>query len=128
MLFKGLAALHERHETPHRAILLLATISITYIFLGSAEMLMQYMGFALSVFPLVAVVGLIYLRARRPEIARPWKVPLYPLFPILFIALTLLMMFARLMAWTSTSLFALLVLAASVPVYFVWRAFITKRG
>jgi len=126
MLFKSLGTLHERHETPHRAIILQAAIAITYIFLGSAEMLMQYMGFALSVFPLVAVIGLIVLRIKHPELPRPWKAPLFPLFPALFIALTLLMMGASLMAWTTTSLFALLVLVASIPVYFLWRAFVRE--
>ncbi|MDR2733702.1 MAG: amino acid permease [Spirochaetota bacterium] len=127
MLFRSLGALHERYETPHRAILLQAAVSITYIFLGSAEMLMQYMGFALSVFPLIAVAGLIVLRIRRPDLARPWKVPLFPLFPAIYIALTLIMMIASLLAWTSTSLFALLVLAASVPVYYIWRFFAMTR-
>jgi len=126
MLFRSLGLLHERYETPHRAILLQAAVSVTYIFLGSAEMLMQYMGFALSVFPLIAVAGLIVLRIRRPDLERPWKVPLFPLFPAIYIALTLIMMIASLMAWTATSLFALMILAASIPVYFAWRYFVTK--
>jgi len=126
MLFRSLGTLHARYETPHRAILLQAVIAIGYIFLGSAGMLMQYMGFALSVFPLLAVIGLIVLRIRRPDLPRPWKVPFYPLFPVLYIVLTLGMMVASLLAWTATSLFALLVLAASIPVYFLWRAYIAR--
>jgi len=89
---------------------------------------MQYMGFALSVFPLIAVAGLIVLRVRRPDLARPWRVPLFPLFPVIYIVLTLIMMIASLMAWTATSLFALLVLAASVPVYYLWRFFVEKSN
>ena len=128
MLFKSLGVLHTRYETPHRAIILQAVLAITYIFLGSAMTLMQYMGFSLSVFPLLAVIGLIYLRIKRPDLPRPWKVPFYPLFPVIYIVLTLGMMIASLMAWTTTSLFALAVLGVSIPVYFVWRRYVGRNA
>jgi len=121
MLFAKLGTLHPKFETPYLAVGLQALIAITYIILGTAQDLMMYMGFALSVFPLLSVIGLIWLRITRPELPRPWKVPFYPLFPVLYIVLTVVMMIASLMAWTNTSLTALAVLAASVPVYYGWR-------
>lgn len=127
MLFAKLGTLHPRFETPHLAVGLQALIAITYIILGTAEDLMMYMGFALSVFPLLSVIGLIWLRITRPELPRPWKVPFYPLFPVLYIVLTIAMMIASLMAWTNTSFTALGVLAASVPVYYGWRYLVGRN-
>lgn len=128
MLFSRLGNLHPRFETPHLAIGLQALIAISYILLGSAADLMMYMGFALSVFPLLSVIGLVWLRRRRPSLPRPWKTPFYPLFPLLYIVLTLAMMIASLLAWTTTSLTAIGVLAGSVPVYCIWRWLVERNS
>jgi hypothetical protein len=42
----------------------------------------------LLVSSLLAVVAVIWLRWRRPEVVRPFKVPLYPVPPLLFAAAT----------------------------------------
>lgn len=128
VVFAKLKHVSPKFNTPVYSIMLQIVIAVVYVFTGSAKSLMEYMGFALGIFPLMAVAGLIYFRIRHPEIERPFRVPLYPLTPIVFIVLTSGMMIAALSSWTATSLFALGAVIAGVPVYYGWRWFLRRRG
>lgn len=126
MLFHWLAALHPRYGTPWLAICVQMGLAIIYVLLGSAMTLVIYMGFALSVFPVLAVIGMMYMRFKQPGLLRPYRVPLYPYVPLLYIGLSVTMMTAALMTWTSTSLFSIGVLLAGIPVYYLWRFFVKQ--
>ena len=52
---------------------------------------LDYIGLPLTIIMGATVTGVIVLRQREPEIQRPFRVPLYPLPPIHFIALALWM-------------------------------------
>ncbi|HOO72498.1 MAG TPA: amino acid permease [Spirochaetota bacterium] len=123
MIFRSLANVHERFGTPHRAILLQMFLAVLYVMSGNAMTLVIYMGFALNIFPLLAVVGLVYMRVKCPGLHRPYRVPLYPLVPLVYIVLSSVMMAAALVNWTATSFFALGAVALGVPVYFIWKRF-----
>jgi len=123
MIFRSLSSVNGRFGTPHLAILLQMFLAVAYILAGSAMTLVIYMGFALNIFPLLTVIGLMYMRIRRPDIARPFRVPLYPVIPLVYIILSLSMMIAALMNWTETSFFAMGAVAVGVPVYYLWRRF-----
>jgi APA family basic amino acid/polyamine antiporter len=127
MLFQSLGTVSERFQTPAFAITLQVVLSVFYVFIGNSTLLMEYMGFALGIFPVLTVAGLIYLRRKHPEIPRPFKVPLYPLVPIVFIAFSVFMLVAGFMAWTKTSRFALLVVLAGIPVFYLWRWYNARR-
>lgn len=128
MIFSCLARLHPRHETPWLAILIQTALAIVYVYLGSAMTLVIYMGFALNIFPVLAVIGLMSMRRRKPDLRRPYRVPGYPLVPLFYIVASIFMMIAALMSWTSTSLFALGVLAAGVPAFWLWRRTTVHSG
>ncbi|HNU92430.1 MAG TPA: amino acid permease [Spirochaetota bacterium] len=121
LIFRSLSKIHPRFETPALAICIQMAFAVLYIFTGSAMTLVIYMGFALNVFPVLTVVGLMILRRREPGLRRPYRVPLYPLVPLVYIGLSIAMMIAALLNWTSSSLFAIGVLALGVPVFYVWK-------
>lgn len=127
MLFGFLGTVSERFRTPAYAIMLQVVLSVFYVFIGNSTLLMEYMGFALSIFPVLTVVGLIHLRRTRPDIPRPFRVPLYPLVPLVFITFSMFMLIAGFLAWTATSRFALLVVLAGVPVFYLWRWYTARR-
>ncbi len=127
MLFGILGSVSERFGTPAFAIALQVVLSIFYVFIGNSTLLMEYMGFALGIFPVLTVIGLIYLRKKHPEIPRPFKVPLYPLVPLVFIVISVFMLAAGFLAWTNTSRFALLAVLAGVPVFYLWRWHASRR-
>lgn len=121
MIFHSLAKVNERFGTPVHAILLQMVLAIIYVYSGSAMTLVIYMGFALNVFPVLAVIGLIVARKKFPDLNRPYTTPLYPLVPLTYIILSIIMMIAALCCWTITSAFAIGVLLLGIPVYYVWQ-------
>jgi basic amino acid/polyamine antiporter, APA family len=50
------------------------------------ETVMKYIGITLSLFTCLTVIGMMRLRFSEPNLPRPFKTPLYPLTPILFLA------------------------------------------
>jgi APA family basic amino acid/polyamine antiporter len=66
------------------------------------------------------------MRIKHPDIPRPFRVPLYPVTPLVFIFLSTGMMVTGFMAWTATSQFALFVLLLGVAVFYIWRYFLNR--
>ena len=130
LTFAKLANVHPTFGTPYLAILVQMIIALIYIFIGKdhIEMLLVYMGFSLGIFPLMAVIGMVIMRFKAPEIERPFKVPLFPLIPAIYILLTISMMVASLIMWTETSLTALGVLSVGVVIYYIWRHFTKEKN
>ncbi len=127
MMFKSLSRLHPRYETPWIAILIQSALAIFFVIAGTATTLGYYMGFALNIFPVLAVIGLMYMRFKEPGLARPFRVPLYPLTPIIYILLIVTMMAAALVNWTTTSLFAIGIVVAGIPVFYLWRWVVERK-
>ena len=126
MIFRSLARVHPRFETPHIAILVQMVLAILYVFIGSALTLVIYLGFALSLFPLLAVAGLLYLRHARPEMKGSYRVPCGTLVPLVYIAFTIAMMLAALVTWTKTSCCAIAVVLLGIAVFHVRERIIRK--
>jgi APA family basic amino acid/polyamine antiporter len=127
MIFQYLAYESPRFSTPSVSISIQMILAIFYVFVGTAQTLMVYMGFALSIFPLLTVIGLMYMRYKKPDLKRPFRVPFYPFIPLIYIVLTAVMMVAGFLAWTKTSWFAILVVMLGIPVFYIWR-WIVKRA
>jgi APA family basic amino acid/polyamine antiporter len=127
MIFRSLAEVHPRFGTPFVSIFVQMLLAMLYVFTGSAMTLVIYMGFALNIFPVLAVIGLMRLRRTRPEMARSYRVPFYPLVPLVYISLTVAMMTAALLNWTETSFFAIAVVIAGIPVFYLWQRLINKK-
>lgn len=123
MIFRWFSGISERFNTPHRSILIQTVIAVIYVFLGreSIESLLGYMGFALGIFPLLAIIGLVMIRYRRPDIQGGYRTPLFPVIPLIHIILTLVMMIASLVTWTKTSMTAIGVVCLGILVYLVWK-------
>lgn len=96
ILFSSLAKIHPKTNTPVIAIMVQIVLSILYVFSVNPDTLVNYMGFALSIFPILTVGGLIYWRHKFPDIKRPYKVFAYPITPIIFIGSSIIMLIASL--------------------------------
>lgn len=76
---------NQKHSTPGKAILLQAVIAIIMVITSSFNKLLIYIGFTLSLFALLTVVGLIVIRLKYPAVDRPYRTFGYPVTPVLFI-------------------------------------------
>lgn len=126
VLFRFLSTVPGKSSSPVYAIITQIALSIFYVFVFDDDELFSYMGFALSVFPILTVIGVIYLRRTQPNAVRPFKVPGYPVVPAIFILLSSAMLALSLAnAFTSEKKFgyimALVVVLGGIPIYYVWK-------
>ncbi|MEL6867580.1 MAG: ethanolamine permease [Bacteroidota bacterium] len=79
---KVLGQVHSRFKTPSNALLLNMLIGIIALFTGKTGEIITIACFgALSLY-MISMVSLLVLRKNEPELERPFKVPLYPVAPI----------------------------------------------
>jgi APA family basic amino acid/polyamine antiporter len=125
-IFHSLEKISKKYQTPYVAIIIQMVIGVFYTFIGFDAILKMliYMGFALSIFPFLAVLGMVYSRYKYPEIHRPFKVPLYPVVPVIYLVLSSCIMVTTLITETLPSLFALGVVAVGIGIFILWQRLI----
>ena len=88
------------------------------LFTQRFEDVVQYTQFSLLLCSLLTVVGVIVLRFTNPKIARPYRVWLYPVPPVVFSIITIWMMFYLLRSHTAESLAGLATALSGLLLYF----------
>jgi APA family basic amino acid/polyamine antiporter len=83
-------AARNRRGAPTRAVLLQQGLAVGFILTDSFEGVLTFAGFTLTLFALLTVLGVLRLRRREPGLARPFRVPLYPWPPLLFVLVSCL--------------------------------------
>ncbi len=79
----GLGKVHPRFKTPANALLLNMAIGIIALLTGKTGEIITIACFgALSLY-IISMISLLVLRKKEPELERPFRVPLYPWFPII---------------------------------------------
>ncbi|MEM9571643.1 MAG: amino acid permease [Pseudomonadota bacterium] len=74
---------------PTTAVLVQSGLALIFVATATFDQVLVFAGFTLALNSLFAVLGLFVLRVRQPNLARPFKVPLFPILPLVFLALTL---------------------------------------
>ena len=75
-----------RTGTPSAALWLQTAWTLALVAVGKAETLLAYTTCAMLLSGILMVLAVVVLRRRAPALPRPFRVPLYPLPPILFVA------------------------------------------
>lgn len=73
---------------PSRAIYFQAFIALVFVLTSSFDAVLVFSGFTLGAMSFATVLGLFVLRLRQPDLARPFKVSLFPLPPLIYLGLT----------------------------------------
>jgi APA family basic amino acid/polyamine antiporter len=84
---QSLSFFAPRRDVPHLALIFQTTIALVLVFLSGLRELMEATQIALTLSTSLVVAGCMILRYRSPELPRPVKVPLYPLPPLIFLAM-----------------------------------------
>src|SRR6266498_2847596 len=106
---------------PANAVLVQLLIVNLLLLTRSFELVVVYIQFALLLCSLLTVIGVVVLRMARPEIARPYRLWLYPIPPIVFAAITVWMMVYLLRSKTTESIAGLGTAIAGFLLYFCAR-------
>lgn len=127
LFFKFVSYLHPKFHTPVFSFLVQGILAIIYVWSGTYEQILTYMGFALSIFPVLSVIGLIYLKIKHPEIKSPYQTPLYPLFPLIFIIFSIFTMMVSFIGRPLECTVAIIAILAGIPFYLFWIKVIHKN-
>ena len=118
---KRLGGIHSEYGSPASAIFLQSLWASVLVLSGTFEQLVVYSGFVLVLFSSLAVAAVIVLRLRRPGLVRPFRVPLYPLTPLVFLGFSLWILYFTLRGRPTESLFGIATVLLGLPLYFYWR-------
>lgn len=116
---KFFGKISDKFRTPVNALLFEAVLATLYVLSGSFETLTNLAVFAVWIFFVMAVYGIFILRSKHKHIERPYKVPLFPIVPIIGIAGGIYILISTLITTTSYALFGLAITALGLPVYFI---------
>ena len=120
VFFRALADVHPRFGTPALAVAASAAWAMLLAVSGTFEQLFTYVVFASWIFAALAAGSVFVLRRRRPDAARPFRVPGYPVTPALFIAAAAAIVGNTILARPVQALIGLGVVATGVPAYVSW--------
>ncbi|MCP4607471.1 MAG: amino acid permease, partial [Planctomycetes bacterium] len=85
LFFKIFRSTNQKHHVPTYSIILQAVISIVMVLTSTFYAILIYVGFILSIFASITVLGMMVLRIKAPDHPRAYKTWGYPLTPLLFI-------------------------------------------
>jgi basic amino acid/polyamine antiporter, APA family len=93
--FRIFERVHPEHRIPHVSLLMLGLVAAIFCFFKLADVIAALVVIRIIVQFLVQIVGLLILRARKPEAPRPYRMWLYPVPAILAIGAFLFVLFSR---------------------------------
>ncbi len=113
----------SKMDTPARAIYIQAALAIVYLLSSTFEQMITYIGFTLNLMTMLAVLGMIILRQRKPNSpVRHYRLKPYPALPVLFLLVNAWIMVYGLIYRPLESVAGLLTAALGL---LVWR---TMKG
>ena len=128
VFLESAARVHPTYRTPILAIVAQAVWASFLVLCGSLSQLVSYTGFAVVLFAGIAVAALFVLRRREPGAERPYKALGYPIAPAFFVLASAGMVIAEINRVPDTAFAGLAVIAAGIPVYFLFARKKALRG
>lgn len=118
----------NKNGVPANATLFIVVLSVIYALSGQFNLLSDLSMFAIWAFYTLTFIGVIKLRKTQPDLKRPYKVPFYPVIPIISICSGLFVVIDQLflagMKSSMISLGGVIVTLIGLPVY----AVMTKKN
>ncbi|MGE0814684.1 MAG: APC family permease [Vicinamibacterales bacterium] len=116
--FRAAATVHPEYRTPHVAIVITSTWAALLTLTGGYEALFTYVTFASVLFGTFGGVAIFVLRARHPEVHRPYRAWGYPVVPALYVLGSLALVWNTLMERPGASIAGLGLVALGLPFYY----------
>ena len=104
---------------PSTAIFLQSSLALVFIFSSSFESILVFAGFTLALNSFATVLGIFVLRWRQPDLPRPYRTFLYPLPPLIYLALTGWTLWFVLVSRPAEGLFGIGIIGSGLIFYFL---------
>jgi amino acid transporter len=120
--FRAFARVHPQHRFPTVSLLALGGVAMLFCLLRLADVIAALVVIRILLQFIVQAVGLMVLRKRQPDLARPFRMWLYPLPALLAIAGFIFILVAR-KNFLREIRYAVVILVLGLAIYFVrsWR-------
>ena len=122
LFFKRLAAVHPKFGTPAIAIITLTAWAALLAASGTFEQLLTYAVFTGWIFYGLGTMAVFAFRRTQPNAVRPFRVPGYPVTPLLFVAAAAVLVLNTIWTQPARASVGLGFVALGAPVFFLWRA------
>jgi ethanolamine permease len=119
-----LGRVNGRRHTPVNALLFNMVIGIAALLTGKTDQIVTISVLGAVTLYVFAMITLLVLRRKEPELERPYRAPFYPVFPVVALVLGLACLVALVWLNIILSLIYFLILGLA----YIWFIFFVKRG
>jgi len=121
LFFKKVGRLDPVHHTPTTSLVVQCIWASLLTLSGTYSELLDYVIFAVLLFYILTIAGLFVLRAKRPDLERPYRALGYPVLPLAYILVAgvievLLLLYKPNYTWPG-----LIIVLLGIPVYLFWK-------
>lgn len=121
LFFPQAGYIHPKFQVPTKSLVIFAIWSCILVFSGTFDQLTDMLVFAQFIFYGLVVAGVIILRKKMPNARRDYKVPGYPLVPILFLLFCAGLLVNTLMEQPRSAGIGLFLIALGTPFYYYFK-------
>ncbi|XP_077977619.1 Y+L amino acid transporter 2-like [Glandiceps talaboti] len=115
-----LSMININFHTPLPSLILMWILAAVYGLYPNVGSLLAYTSFSYWLFVAVVITGLVWMRYKRPDMVRPFKIPLF--IPICFALVAYTLVFVSIFSATMEAVIGIIIIITGIPVYFycVW--------
>ena len=128
VFFRAAGRIEPRTRSPQIALALLGLWAIVLTLSGRFDQLLDYTTVGEWLGHAFGIATLFWYRRKFAGQPSPYRVPLYPLLPLLFVVTVLGVIVASAIDKPGDAGMSLLIIALGVPVYYGWRAWRNRSG
>ena len=119
--FRAIAKVDVRYHTPSAAIGFLTVSSALILLSGRYDELFNLVIFSSWILYAMATAAVIVLRRKRPDLPRPYRTLGYPVVPVLFVAVAVILLVNTAVRFPRESGLGIILILAGLPFYFHWK-------
>ena len=123
----ALAVLNPKTNSPNRSLTLQMIWSTILVWSGKYDELFTYVIFGAFIFYGLTAFGVFWLRRKKPNLPRPYRVPFYPWLPAAYILFTICFTLNSLIEKPKESAAGLAIIGIGFPAYLIMRRVTAKH-
>ncbi|OQR70375.1 Y+L amino acid transporter 2-like [Tropilaelaps mercedesae] len=112
-----LSMINVKYYTPAPSLVFLCLLSLLYLSNTDVFTLINYTAFSESLFVMLSVAGLLWLRIKQPELERPIRVNI--IFPVFFFVVSFFLVVLPFFSQPEETLVGMGIALSGIPVYFL---------
>ena len=121
LFFHQASQIHPRFKSPANALIIQCVWACLLTFTGTFNQLITYIIFASWIFYGMSAGAVIILRNKKPDMERPYKTPVYPWIPIIFILFAIFLTINTIMEAPRDAAIGAGIILIGLPMYYYWK-------